>query len=174
MKLCLTILSLVIFSSSINLYNARLNKLENINTIDISLFLKSNKIYCTQKDGDIAFDVSICNRSIIPKIKRILCISLHDWSQHMVVLNIVHNEEKYMLNCCEDKCATPDSKILMKGFPVSIYKVVGFNNLVRQNDGDFLVRKNNTSFGIYSIQAAYILKNDTLYSNKIFVEYKKE
>lgn len=174
MKLYLTIFSLILFSSFINIYNAEINNLNKNNTICVSLFLKSNKIYCTQTNDDIAFDVSISNKNIIPKIKRILCISLHDWSQHMVVLNIVHNEEKYMLNYCEGKCATSNSKILFKGFPASISKVVEFNSLARQNDSVFLDRKSNRSYGIYSIQAAYILKKDTIYSNKIFVEFKKE
>ena len=92
----------------------------------------------------------------------------------MVVLNIVHNEEKYMFNYSEGKCGTPSLAILIKGIPILMSEKVKFKNLVKRNDTDFLTRKNNTDYGIYSIQAAYILKKDTIYSNKIIIEYKKE
>jgi hypothetical protein len=174
MKLNLIVFSLIIFSSSINLCNAEINNLAKVDISRVSICLKSNKIYCTQKDDEIGFEVSINNVNVLPKIIRFLCFSLYNWDQHNVVLNIVHDEEKYMLNYCAEKCASLKTKILIKGFPFLISNVVRFNSLVRQNDTDFLVRKKNTSYGTYSIQAAYICRKDTLFSNKIFVEFKKE
>lgn len=173
MKLFLTFFIFIIFNSSF-LFHSEINSSVKNDSKHISLLLKSNKTYCTQINDEIIFEVFINNQSIIPKFNKFLCINYHDWSKYMIVLDVVHNEQKYMSNNFMLKCATPSLKLLIKGKPVSMSEVVRFKSLVKQSDANILVRKENTDYGVYSVQAAYILRKDTLYSNKIFIEFKKE
>ncbi len=140
----------------------------------ISILLENDKSFCTSKYDKITFKISISNKSILPKFKKFACFSLYDWYKYNVVLNVVHNEEKYMSSNIIDKCASTYWKILIKGIPVKFIETVQFKYLTRQNNRDFLTRKDNTDYGSYTIQAFYILKKDTLSSNIITVDYNKD
>lgn len=142
--------------------NPEVNKTKPF-SLEITATKDSNKPY------SYLFNYKVVNNKKHPIIIKLGCLSTYDVSHPHIALIITNNDKRF-LDGIMNKCI-PNNYIVFRNKSFCCYKI-NFEHVFV--DGEFKRHSTNNNFGTYSIQAIWYLPKDTIYSNIIELEYRKE
>jgi hypothetical protein len=162
MKNLVFIAFMFFYSCIVSSQNPEVNKTKPF-SLEITATKDSNKPY------SYLFNCKLINNKKHPKIIKLGCVASYKKTEYGIAFRILHNGKRFydviLPNCGINKY------FLFKKKHLGSYKI-NFEHIFV--DGEFKRHSTNNNFGTYSIQAIWYLPKDTIYSNIIELEYRKE
>jgi len=142
--------------------NPEINKIKPF-SLEITATKDSNEPY------SYLFNYKLISNKKYPRIIKLGCVATYKMTSYGIAFRILHNGKRFydvmLPNCGINKY------FLYKKKHFGSYKI-NFEHIFV--DCEFKRHSTNNTFGTYSIQAIWYQSNDTIYSNIIELEYKKE